>query len=45
MGIPVKVPIMVRTDNTGAIFMVENASSGVRIRQIVTRYCIIRKHA
>jgi hypothetical protein len=45
MGIPVKVPIMVRTDNTGAIFMADNASSGVRIRQIDTTYSIIRKHA
>jgi hypothetical protein len=30
MGIPVKFPIMVRTDNIGTMIMAENASSGVR---------------
>jgi hypothetical protein len=27
LGIPVKLPIIVRADNIGAIFMAENASS------------------
>jgi sugar/nucleoside kinase (ribokinase family) len=45
MGIPVKLTIMVRTDNIGAIFMEENASCGVRTRHIDTRYHFIREHA
>jgi hypothetical protein len=32
MGIPVKLSIMVRTDNIDSIFMAENTSSGVRTR-------------
>jgi hypothetical protein len=34
LGISVKLPIIVRTDNIGAIFMAENPSSGVRTRHI-----------
>ena len=41
LGISVKLPINVRIDNIGAIFMVENASSGVRTRHIDTRYHFI----
>ena len=44
LGIAVKLPIIVRTDNIGAIFMAENASSGVRTRHIDTRYHFIREH-
>ena len=33
-GISVKLPIIVRIDNIGAVFMAENASSGVRTRHI-----------
>jgi hypothetical protein len=35
---------MVRTDSIGTMFMAENASSGVRIRQIDTRDHLIRDH-
>jgi hypothetical protein len=38
MGVDVKLPIIVRCDNVGAIFMAENSSSGIRTRHIDTRY-------
>jgi hypothetical protein len=38
LGISVKLPIIVRIDNIGAIFMAENASSGVCTRHFDTRY-------
>jgi sugar/nucleoside kinase (ribokinase family) len=41
LGISVKLPIIVRNDNIGAIFMAENASSGVGIRHIGARYHFI----
>jgi hypothetical protein len=44
MGIPVKFPVIVITDNNGEILMAENASSGVRARHIDTRYHFIRKY-
>jgi hypothetical protein len=44
MGILDKFPVMVRTDNIGAMFMAENASSGIRTRHIDTRYHFIRGH-
>jgi hypothetical protein len=44
MSIPVKLSIMVRTDNTGEMFMGENPSSGVRTRRIDIRYHFIREH-
>jgi hypothetical protein len=44
MGIPVKLPIMVGTDNICAMFMTENESSGARTRYIDTRYHFIRAH-
>jgi hypothetical protein len=45
VGIPVKLPIMVRNDNIGAMFMAEkNASSDIRTRHIDTRYHFIREH-
>jgi hypothetical protein len=36
--IKVNLPIIIKTDNIGAIFMAENSSSGVRTRQVNTRY-------
>jgi hypothetical protein len=42
--IPFKVPIMVRTDNIGEMFMAENASSGFRVRHTCTRFYFIREH-
>jgi hypothetical protein len=44
MGVQVKLPIVVRCDNVGAIFMAENSSSGVRTRHIDTRYHFVREH-
>ena len=38
MFIKVKLSIIVRCDNVGAIFMAENSSSGVRTRHVDTRY-------
>jgi hypothetical protein len=43
MGILVKLPIMVRTYNVGAMFKAENASSGVRTKHIDTSYHFIRE--
>jgi hypothetical protein len=44
MGIPVMFPVMVITDNIGAIFMTENASSDIRSRNINTGHLLIREH-
>ena len=44
MGVEVKLPIIVRCDNVGAIFMAENSSSGVRTRHVDTRYHFVREH-
>ena len=44
MFIEVKLPIIVRCDNVGAIFMAENSSSGVRTRHVDTRYHFVREH-
>jgi hypothetical protein len=38
MFINVELPIIVRCDNVGAIFMAENLSSGVCTRPVDTRY-------
>jgi len=43
MGIPVEIPVKVRVDNMGAIFMSENASSGIRTRHVDTRYHFVRE--
>ena len=38
MEIPVKIPIIVRMDNVGAIFMTENASTTSRTKHVDIRY-------
>ena len=38
------LPMVVRTNNNGAIFMAENALSGVQTRHIDKRYHLIREH-
>ena len=43
IGVDVQLPIVVKTDNIGAIFMSQNASTGVRTRHIDTRYHFIRE--
>jgi hypothetical protein len=44
MGVDVKLPIVVRCDNVGAIFMAENSSSVIRTRHIYTRNYFVREH-
>jgi hypothetical protein len=43
MGIPVKLPVIVRVDNAGAIFMSENVSTSSRTKQVDTRYHFVRE--
>jgi hypothetical protein len=45
MGVEVKLPIVVRCDNVGAIFMAENSSSGIRTSHIDTRYHFVCERA
>jgi hypothetical protein len=44
IGIEVHLPITVKTDNVGTMFMAQNASSGVRTRHIDTRYHNVREN-
>ena len=44
LGVSVSLPIVVSTNNTVAIFMAENASSGVQTRHIDTRHHFICEH-
>jgi hypothetical protein len=44
MGVDVKLPIVVKCDNVGAIFMAENSSSGIRRSHIDTRYHFVCEH-
>jgi hypothetical protein len=41
--IKVNLTIIIKTYNTGAIFMAENSSTGVRTRHVDTRYPFIRE--
>jgi hypothetical protein len=41
--IKVILPIIIKTDNIGAIFMAENSLTGVRTRHVDTRYHFIRE--
>ena len=43
MGIPVKIPIIVRVDNVGAIFMSENVSTSSKTKHVDTRYHFVRE--
>jgi hypothetical protein len=42
--IEVKLPIIVKTDNVGPMFMAQNSSSGVRTRHVDTRYHLVREN-
>jgi hypothetical protein len=42
--IEVNLPIKVKTDNVGAMFMAQNASSGVRTRHMDTDYHYVREN-
>ena len=44
IGINVELPIIVKTDNIGAMFMAQNSSSGLRTRHVDTRYHYIREN-
>jgi hypothetical protein len=44
IGIEVEFPIIVKTDNVGAMFMAQNSSSGVRTRHVDTRYHFVREN-
>jgi hypothetical protein len=44
IGIEVNLPITMKTDNVGAMFMAQKASSGVRTRHIDTRYHYVREN-
>jgi ketol-acid reductoisomerase len=44
IGIEVELPIIVKTDNVGAMFMTQNSSSGVKTRHVDTRYHFVRKN-
>jgi hypothetical protein len=44
IGIEIELPIIVKTDNIGAMFMAQNASSSVRTRHVDTRYHYIREN-
>jgi hypothetical protein len=43
IGIEVEMPIIVKTDNVGAMFMAQNSSSGVRTQHVNTRYHFVRE--
>jgi hypothetical protein len=43
LHIKVNLPIVVKTDNIGAIFISENASTGFRTRHMDTRYHFVRE--
>jgi hypothetical protein len=44
IGIEVKLPIIVKTDNVGAIFMAQNSSFSVRTRNVNTRYHFVQEN-
>ena len=43
IGIKAKIPIIVRVDNVGAIFMSENVSTSSRTRHVDIRYHYVRE--
>ena len=43
MGIPVELPVIIRVDNIGAIFMAENASTSERTKHIDLRTSFVRE--
>jgi hypothetical protein len=43
MGIPVQLPVIIRVDNMGAIFMSQNGSATSRTRHVDTRYHFVRE--
>ena len=43
MEVPVKLPVIVRVDNVGAIFMTENVSTSSRTKHVDIRYHFVRE--
>jgi len=43
IGIPVKLPVIVRIDNVGAIFLAENVTTSQRTKHIDIRYHFVRE--
>ena len=43
MKIPVRIPVVVRVDNVGAIFMTENVTTSNRTRHVDIRYHFVRE--
>ena len=43
IGIEVALPVIVRVDNVGAIFMVENVSMSTRTKHVDVRYHFVRE--
>jgi hypothetical protein len=44
MGVKVLLPVIVRVDNIGAIWMAENASAGSRTKHVELKYHFIRQY-
>jgi UPF0716 family protein affecting phage T7 exclusion len=44
IGIEMTLPIVVKTDNIGALFMSQNSLTGVRSRHVDTRHHFIREN-
>jgi hypothetical protein len=44
IGIEIHLPIIVKTNNNGAMFITQNASFGVRTRHVDTRYHYVREN-
>jgi hypothetical protein len=44
ISIEVKLPIIVKSDNVGAMFMAQNSFSGVRTRHVDTRYHFVQEN-
>jgi hypothetical protein len=42
-GIEAELPIVVKSDNVGALFMSQNSLTGIRSRHVDTRYHFIRE--
>jgi hypothetical protein len=44
VGIEVELPIVVKTDNVGAMFMTQNSLTGVQSRHVDTGYHFVREN-
>jgi hypothetical protein len=43
MGFPVQLPVIVRVDNVGAIFMAQHVTMSTRTRHVDVRYHFVRE--